>query len=122
MSRRSVRLVPSVKRDDEIWTEEEVMEFGLAGEEEFCDMQVPFAVEETAVVEDMAAVEETTTYEEEDVSTYAQTAGYEETEADIVNEQMTFEPQEAVFDDSTVTKSGRVCMTFHCQLFEQLFV
>lgn len=24
---------------DEIWTEEEVMEFGLAGEEEYCDLE-----------------------------------------------------------------------------------
>ena len=29
----------------EMWTEEEVMEFGLAGEEEYCDMQVMEEIE-----------------------------------------------------------------------------
>jgi len=30
---------PMLMNQDEIWTEEEVIEFGLAGEEEYCDLE-----------------------------------------------------------------------------------
>ena len=85
----------TVKRDDELWTQEEVMEFGLAGEEEFCEMQiveasVPFAIEEAAMVEDMAAVEETATYEDN--------AAFEDYN----------ESANVSLSESSTTKSGRV--------------
>lgn len=103
MSRKSNRLVSSVQRDDEIWTEEEVIEMGLAGEEEYSDMQVietvvPFAMEETAVVEEMTAVEETTAYEE--TNAFADASAFEE--------MAELESAETLLADSTTTKSGRV--------------
>lgn len=103
MSRKSNRLVTSVQRDDEIWTEEEVIELGLAGEEEYSDMQVietvvPFAIEETAVVEEMAAVEETTAYEA--ANAFGGATAFEE--------MTELETAEALLAESTTTKSGRV--------------
>jgi len=87
----------AVKRDDELWIQEEVMEFGLGGEEEFCDMQiveasVPFAIEGAAMVEDMAAVEETATYE--DNATYEDLSELESANMSL--------------SESATTKSGRV--------------
>jgi hypothetical protein len=102
MSRRINRL-DNTARQIETWTEEEVIEMGLAGEEEYCDMQVidsevPFAIEETAVVEDMAAVEETTAFEE--ANAFDGTAGFEDMTGS--------EAAEALPTDSATTKSGRV--------------
>ena len=47
---------PLMNPGDEIWTEEEVIEFGLAGEEEYCDLET---VETTIDLPTMPEVAET---------------------------------------------------------------
>ena len=108
----------TVKRDDEIWTEEEVMEFGLAGEEEFCDMQlieteVPFVAEETTVVddEDDVSVTETSNFDDDDEEEGSPSfvdAPCFTGELDVYDEMPNVEETETVFTDATTTKSGRV--------------
>lgn len=75
--------------NDEIWTEEEVIEFGLAGEEEFCDLET-VDVETSIELPSMP-----------DVTESAELVYLDEAESALI------EP-----DSGTTKKSGRVSYCF----------
>ena len=80
-----------MSQSDEIWTEEEVIEFGLAGEEEYCDLETV----ETSI--DLPAIPEVT----------------ESAELVYLDDA---EPSMLEPESYTTKKTGRVRTTTHCSV------
>jgi len=78
-----------MSQGDEIWTEEEVIEFGLAGEEDYCDLET---VETSIELPTMPEVAET-----------AELVYLDDAESELL------EP-----DSCTTKKSGRVRNSCYC--------